>query len=119
MLTRRSSGFSLHMAAPSEAMSLENDVITLLSTIGGAYVYHTTGWWSQIKTAGAAIYSNRHCLKFYHKTHPERLFKSEKGEPKVIGDVFIHPSAHVHPTAVVSTQRKEIYCVHIYPFLIS
>jgi mannose-1-phosphate guanylyltransferase len=40
-------------------------------------------------------------LKAYHKTHPERLSKNGNNLPKIIGDVFIHPSAHVDETAVL------------------
>ena len=50
----------------------------------------------------AAIYANRHYLDMYHDTHPERLAKNSSGNPQIIGDVFIHPSAQVHETAVVS-----------------
>ena len=49
----------------------------------------------------AAIYANRHYLEMYHDTHPERLAKNGAGKPKVNGDVFIHPTAQVHETAVV------------------
>ena len=52
----------------------------------------------------AAIYANRHYLNIYHRTHPERLVKPGKLSPKVIGDVFIHPTATVHHTATVSTE---------------
>ena len=49
----------------------------------------------------AAIYANRHYLAIYHRTHPERLTKSEENQPKILGDVFIHPTATVHPSAKV------------------
>ncbi len=90
-------------------------------------VYTTTNWWSQIKTAGAAIYANRHYLKLYQKFHPGRLAKLEQSstgngssttngssahdhagdhfdhetKAEIIADVHIHPSASIHPTAVV------------------
>ena len=37
----------------------------------------------------------------YHQTHPERLAKEKEGGPKIIGDVYIHPTATVHPSSVV------------------
>ena len=43
---------SLSGLSVSETLSLENDVITRLALTGGAFVYYTQGWWSQIKTAG-------------------------------------------------------------------
>ena len=76
---------------------------------GKAFVYQTSNWWSQLKSAGSAIYANRHCLQLYKKRHPERLTglgiqdRQIKQIPKIIGDVFIHPTAYIHHTAVVSS----------------
>lgn len=70
-----------------------------------------TNWWSQIKTAGSAIYANRHCLNLYKRTHLERLANQGIKDNdqnngslicNIIGDVYIHPSATIHPTATVS-----------------
>lgn len=50
----------------------------------------------------AAIYANRHYLNLYRETHPDRLAKLDSAAgPTVIGDVFIHPTAQVHPSATV------------------
>ncbi len=71
-------------------------------------MYQTINWWSQLKSAGSTIYANRHCLQLYKKRHPERLLgvgiqdRQVKQVPKIIGDVFIHPTAYIHHTAVVS-----------------
>ena len=87
-------------------------------------VYTTANWWSQIKTAGAAIYANRHYLKLFRQTNPSRLaqaFENCNGNSgtgsgnnqslsttekektcEIIGDVYIHPSASVHTSSVVS-----------------
>ena len=65
------------------------------------FVYRSTNLWSTIKTAGSAIYANRVYLELYKKYHPTRLAKNGEGMPKIIGDVFIHPSAIVDPTAEV------------------
>ena len=83
-------------------------------------IYVTTNWWSQIKTAGAAIYANRHYLKLFRQTNPSRLkffdncngnsggdLQNKNQNPEIIGDVFIHPSANIHPTAVVSIFFKK------------
>jgi len=84
----------------SNVIHMEQDVFAkLLSGSGLLYVYHTNNFWSQLKSAGAAIYANRHYLNIYKSTHPERLAKSAKDYPTIIGDVYIHPSATVHPTA--------------------
>jgi hypothetical protein len=51
----------------------------------------------------SAIYANRHYLEMYKQSHPKRLAQNEPGKPKIIGDVYIHPTANVDPTAVVSS----------------
>lgn len=69
-------------------------------------------WWSQIKTAGSAIYANRHFLDLYRRTKQlDRLAKQGNKSNDasnddglictIIGDVYIHPSANIHPTATV------------------
>jgi len=84
-----------------ETIWLERDLIVPLAGTNTAFLYQTTNWWSQIKTAGSAIYANRHYLALYNKTNAERLTKEGKTTPKIIGDVFIHESASVDPTAVL------------------
>lgn len=65
------------------------------------YLFPSSRWWSQIKTAGSAIYANRHYLKLYRRNRRvDRLCSTTA--PTIIGDVFVHPSATVHPSAVVS-----------------
>ncbi|CAH1397841.1 unnamed protein product [Nezara viridula] len=81
-----------------EAMQLEEDVLTPLAGTGRGYVYVTSKWWSQLKTAGAAIYANRHYLGLYRTSQPMRLAPNSK---TVTGDVFIHPTADVDPTAYI------------------
>ncbi|KAF5304665.1 hypothetical protein FQA39_LY09442 [Lamprigera yunnana] len=60
-------------------------------------------WWSQLKTAGSAIYANRHYLELYRAKHPERLCQKDENGKKcnILPDVYIHPSATVHPTAMI------------------
>lgn len=81
---------------------------------GVALAAITRNWWSQLKTAGAAIYANRHYLALRHRilqqeslgdlTLPSSLKHGSKDPEKysVIGHVYVHPSAQVHPTALVS-----------------
>lgn len=84
----------------SGCIQLEQEVLSPLAGTGKAFVMPTTNWWSQIKSAGSAIYANRHYLELYKAHHPRRL-ATECGAT-VIGDVYIHQSASVHPTSVVS-----------------
>uniref|UniRef100_A0A671XDS5 GDP-mannose pyrophosphorylase Aa n=1 Tax=Sparus aurata TaxID=8175 RepID=A0A671XDS5_SPAAU len=57
----------------AEAIRLEQDIFTALAGQGKLYVYKTLSFWSQIKSAGSAIYASRLYLNQYHTTHPERL----------------------------------------------
>lgn len=87
----------------NECISFEEDLLMPLSQTKSVYVFRTPQeWWSQIKTAGSAIYANRNYLKLYRKTNPELLRVDSPSGPKIIGDVFIDPSAIVDPTATVS-----------------
>ncbi len=52
-------------------------------------------------TFSSAIYANRLYLELYKRTNQNRLAKNVEGSPRIIGDVFIHPSATVDPTATV------------------
>jgi len=93
----------LGMGGGGEAIWLERDVLGPLAGRGSAFLFQTSNWWSQIKTAGSAIYANRHYLALYREQKPARLAQKEKDGtgPEIIGDVFVHSSATVHPTAVL------------------
>ena len=56
----------------------------------------------------SAIYANRHYLNIYHRTNPDRLAVNGADKPLIYGDVYIHPSASVHPTAVVCIQYLRV-----------
>jgi mannose-1-phosphate guanylyltransferase len=90
---------------------LETDVLMPLAGTGRVFALQTNNWWSQLKTAGSAIYANRHYLELYHSRHMDRLaqedFVGKIGKQKrcnIIGDVYIHPTATVHTTATVRLQ---------------
>uniref|UniRef100_A0A8C8IPJ9 Nucleotidyl transferase domain-containing protein n=1 Tax=Oncorhynchus tshawytscha TaxID=74940 RepID=A0A8C8IPJ9_ONCTS len=85
----------------AEAIRLEQDIFTALAGQGKLYVYKTPAIWSQIKSAGSAIYASRLYLNQYHKTHPERLATNKEGGPRISGNVYIHPTANIDPTAVL------------------
>ncbi|GLH13562.1 hypothetical protein R5R35_002286 [Gryllus longicercus] len=85
---------------------LEQDVLMPLAGTGRLFALQTNNWWSQLKTAGSAIYANRHYLELYRRRHQNRLALqvTESGDRKqctVIGDVHIHPTANVHSSAVL------------------
>lgn len=81
-----------------ECLWFEKDIFPVMVTSKSFYAYHTTSWWSQLKSASAAIYANRHYLALYHNKHPDRL--AQKGGT-LIGDVYIHSSAKIHPSATI------------------
>ncbi|OCT63391.1 mannose-1-phosphate guanyltransferase alpha-B isoform X1 [Xenopus laevis] len=85
----------------TEVIRLEQDVFTTLAGHGKLYVYKTEGCWSQIKSAGSAIYASRLYLSQYSTTHPERLASTKEGGPTIRGNVYIHPTANVDPSAVL------------------
>lgn len=62
----------------------------------------TLNWWSQVKTAGSAIYANRHYLALYKTNTPQRLANGNGDICNIIGDVYIHPTATIDKTAVVN-----------------
>ncbi|XP_068146024.1 mannose-1-phosphate guanyltransferase alpha [Drosophila tropicalis] len=87
----------------------EQEVLTPLAGTDKLFAMPVPNWWSQLKTAGSAIYANRHYLGLYKKTHPERLANvgTKRGEGDgslictVYPDVYVHPSASVHHSAVL------------------
>lgn len=85
-----------------ETIWLEKDVLGPLAGTNTAFLFQTSNWWSQIKTAGSAIYANRHYLALYREQNPARLSPEDAKEgPTIIGDVFVHSSAIVSPSAVL------------------
>ncbi|XP_051882039.1 mannose-1-phosphate guanyltransferase alpha-A [Pristis pectinata] len=85
----------------AEVIRLEQDIFTTIAGRGSLYIYKTDGFWSQIKSAGSAIYANRLYLNQYQTSHPDRLARSEQGGPSIIGNVYIHPTATIDPSAVL------------------
>lgn len=85
-----------------DSVNLETQIFPALCSTKKLYLYKTENMWSSIKSAGSAIYANQLYLELYKKTHPNRLAKNGDGLPKIIGNVYIHPSASVDPTAEVN-----------------
>ena len=88
----------------TDSISLEKDVLGSLIESKRVFVFQQTEnfWWTSIKTPGSAIYANRNYLTLYRKLHPELLAISKPEGPKIIGDVYIHPSATIDSSATVS-----------------
>lgn len=104
------SGCSNGNGNQADCIQLETDILTPMAGTGKLYALPVSNWWSQVKTAGSAIYANRHYLELNRNTHPERLansgIKTNEDEDgtlicTIIPDVHIHPTAQVHPTATL------------------
>lgn len=87
----------------ADYMSWEQDVLAPLAGTDKIFSMQVTNWWSQVKTAGSAIYANRHYLELYQATHPERLVKAsvDGGSCHILPDVYIHATANVHSSATI------------------
>lgn len=87
-----------------DCIDLERSVLIPLAQAGKLYVYKmTSGFWCQVKTAGAAIYANRLYLSLIHQREPH-LLASNGGDPDaphIIGHVRIHPTANIDPTCTL------------------
>ena len=74
-----------------------------------------------------SFFHNRHYLKLFRQTNPTRLAQAlencngnsgdnlnhaKESNPEIIGDVYIHPSANIHPSAVVRTSI--VFCCYIF-----
>ncbi|XP_066603254.1 mannose-1-phosphate guanyltransferase alpha-A [Prorops nasuta] len=82
-------------------MALEKDILARLAGTEQLYALLIKRLWSQVKTAGAAIYANRHYLSLYRINQPKKLALTTNVPCHIIGDVYIHPTANVHSSAVV------------------
>ncbi|XP_077979372.1 mannose-1-phosphate guanylyltransferase regulatory subunit alpha-A-like isoform X1 [Glandiceps talaboti] len=98
-----------------DTIRLEQDILSPMAGTGKLFVYKTSRFWSQIKSAGSAIYANRHYLELYGKYHPERLAENCDDGPKIIGDVFIHPTANVDSSATLGPNVTIGVNVHVGP----
>jgi mannose-1-phosphate guanylyltransferase len=84
-------------------IQLEQEILAPLTGTGKLFALQVTKWWSQLKTAGSAIYANRHYLELYRIKHPERLRQpNNSGEDcSIYPDVHIDPTAQIHNSAVI------------------
>jgi mannose-1-phosphate guanylyltransferase len=63
------------------------------------YVYKTNDFWLQIKAAGMIIKCSEHLLALLRRSNPEQLLKTTTGGPYIVGDVLVHPTAKIDPSA--------------------
>ncbi|KAJ2941376.1 hypothetical protein O0L34_g3579 [Tuta absoluta] len=89
------SGESCQNGAQPGYLSWEQDVLSPLAGTNKLFALQITNWWAQVKTAGSAIYANRHYLEL------DRASLPQKACCQIMPDVYLHPTATVDPTAVI------------------
>lgn len=88
-----------HLDPHADYLSLELNILQNSSLQQFCYVYRTSGqWWCQMKTAASAIYANRQYLKQYQRND---TYNGNERSCEIIGDVYIHPTAVIDPSAVI------------------
>ncbi|KAL8132388.1 hypothetical protein AgCh_008037 [Apium graveolens] len=104
-LRRVSSFEALHLAArnlPQDFVRLDQDILSPLSGKKQLYTYEIMDFWEQIKAPGISLKCSALYLAQYRITTPHLLASGDGSRSaKIIGDVYVHPSAKVHPTAKI------------------
>ncbi|KAJ2163110.1 hypothetical protein GGF46_000039 [Coemansia sp. RSA 552] len=80
-------------------LRLEQDVLRVMASDKKLSAFLCTGFWRQIKSAASAVPANALYLQKAKSDRSSILAQSDGDGPEVIGAVYIHPSAQVHPTA--------------------
>ncbi|KAH9488110.1 Obg-like ATPase [Bulinus truncatus] len=96
-------GFPIIYQINIEACSKSQD--SLVTLIGLAKNQKHNNTWVRFKNR-RAVYANSLPGNLQDQNIAERLAKNGEGLPKIIGDVFIHPTATVHSTAVLYKTNK-------------
>ncbi|KAK2996461.1 hypothetical protein RJ639_025523 [Escallonia herrerae] len=101
---RRMSSFEALQSAtrslPTDFVRLDQDILSPLAGKKQLYTYETMDFWEQIKTPGMSLKCSALYLAQFRFTSPYLLATGDGTKTAaVIGDVFVHPSAKVHPTA--------------------
>jgi len=88
-------------AITDDLLRLEQDVIVPLCDDKKVFVYETSDFWRQIKSAGSALPATALYLNQYRSTNPELLARPTSGGPEIMEPVHIDPTAQVDPTAKI------------------
>lgn len=103
---RRLSSFEALQSAtrtlPKDFVRLDQDILSPLAGKKKLYTYETNDFWEQIKTPGLSLKCSELYLAQFRYTSPHLLASGDgKKSAKIVGDVYIHPSAKVHPSAKI------------------
>ncbi|XP_022738096.1 mannose-1-phosphate guanyltransferase alpha-B-like isoform X2 [Durio zibethinus] len=101
---RRLSSFEALQSAtrnpPLDFVRLDQDILTPFAGKKQLYTYETMDFWEQIKTPGMSLKCSALYLAQFRFTSPNLLASGDGTKnATIIGDVYIHPSAKVHPSA--------------------
>ncbi|KAF5746854.1 mannose-1-phosphate guanyltransferase alpha-like isoform X1 [Tripterygium wilfordii] len=87
---------------PSDFVRLDQDILSPLAGKKQFYTYETMNFWEQIKTPGMSLKCSALYLAQFRSISPHLLANGDGNKSaKIIGDVYVHPSAKVHPTAKI------------------
>ncbi|PKI77787.1 hypothetical protein CRG98_001835 [Punica granatum] len=87
---------------PRDFVRLDQDILSPLAGKKQLYTYETMDFWEQIKTPGMSLKCSALYLAQFRHTSPYVLACGDGAKSaKIVGDVYIHPSAKVHPTAKI------------------
>lgn len=91
------------MCPPEQYVRMDGDILTPHAGKKALFVHETSGFWEQIKSPGATLKATELYLGWFQSTQPERLLPeaSAEGLTRVVGAVYMHPSAKVDPSAKV------------------
>ena len=87
-----------------DLLRLEQDVIVPLAASRKMFVYESTDFWRQIKTAGSAVPASALYLAQFQKTNSKLLTQPGKPGstgPTILPPVFIDPTAEVDESAKI------------------
>ncbi|GAB2216314.1 hypothetical protein Drorol1_Dr00024086 [Drosera rotundifolia] len=96
----------------TEFVRSDQDILSPLAGKKQLYTYETMDFWEQIKTPGMSLKYSGLYLAQYRVTFPYLLANGDGTKSAtIVGDVYMHPSAKVHPAAKsrFSINGKPIY----------
>ncbi|TQD72009.1 hypothetical protein C1H46_042452 [Malus baccata] len=103
---RRVSSFEALQSAtrtlPTDFVRLDQDILSPLAGKKKLYTYETMDFWEQIKTPGMSLKCSGLYLSQF-QINSEHLLASGDGtkNARIVGNVYVHPSAKVHPTSKI------------------
>uniref|UniRef100_A0A2N9INW7 Nucleotidyl transferase domain-containing protein n=1 Tax=Fagus sylvatica TaxID=28930 RepID=A0A2N9INW7_FAGSY len=91
---------SVTRTLPKDFVRLDQDILSPLAGKKQLYTYETMDFWEQLKTPGMSLKCSDLYLAQFRLTSPHLLASGDGTKSATVkGDVFVHPSAKVHPTA--------------------